>query len=271
LSEGDGRSVQPRAFSHGIVFGDAFGFLPFRRCGRRPKASAESLRAGRRVRRSAGVWRPSHPTRAESSGRVRPGDVLLRHRLRSIWLRFQADALGSRTTAGSRRTAPGEGSSKPCTGTEVSVWSWRRAERVQVCRYRAPRRRGFARPALPCGNRTGPIGIWKCPPLSFAYTSSGSVAVTGAEAAAHDGCVREALADLADGASPGSCCVTLTRSAMAPRSRSPFLRTWRCRPCSWRHQLLLARRQTRRRSSRSPRPNAASARAVIQFEGFSGR
>jgi hypothetical protein len=61
-------------------------------------------------------------------------------------------------------------------------------ERVQVCRYRAPRRRGFARPAL--RSRGAGRGIRNLesadvgtPPLSIAFASSRNAAVTGAEAA----------------------------------------------------------------------------------------
>jgi hypothetical protein len=97
---------------------------------------------------SGAAWRQDEPR------------FLLRHRPRSISLRFPADGLGSWTTAGRRRTAPGEpGAVSRWTGTVESVWSYGvELQRVQVCRYRARCCHRFARPALPCGNRTGPGG-----------------------------------------------------------------------------------------------------------------
>jgi hypothetical protein len=83
-------------------------------------------------------------------------------------------ALGSRTTAGSWHYCPRRtGSSKPCTGTEESVWSYGvEIERVQVCRYRASRCRELSRPALR-RSATGRGFEWnlESPPLVLAFTS----------------------------------------------------------------------------------------------------
>jgi hypothetical protein len=59
-------------------------------------------------------------------------------------------------------------------------------ERVQVCRYRAPRCRGFARPTLR-RSATGRGFSWilESPPLMLAFTSAGMYAVTGAEGREH--------------------------------------------------------------------------------------
>ena len=93
---------------------------------------------------------------------------------------------GSRTTAGSRRTAPGEGSSKPSvpSGTEVSVWSSASSSSASRSAVTA---HGVATDSLdlPCLAATGrgSIGIWKSPPLIDRFHVLRYVAVTGAEGA----------------------------------------------------------------------------------------
>src|SRR5215207_6400106 len=82
-----------------------------------------------------------------------------------------ADGLDSWTTAGWRRTAPGEpGAVSRWTGTEVSEWSYGvELQRVQVCRYRARCCHRLARPA--CLAATGRAnGNLESPPLSLAFT-----------------------------------------------------------------------------------------------------